>query len=151
MLLRILVGVILAYALLVLLAMEFQERMAFPAPRGALPDDIELNRLGAKHVELVMQDGTRLAGVYLPHHHASNPVGQADGRTVGQKHSAMLWFYGNGENVGAIWDIVVAWQPPGAGEMVVDYDGYGASGWPATEPGVHAAADLAYRALAGRD
>ena len=151
MLLRILVGVILAYALLVLLAWGFQERMAFPAPRGALPDAIELNRLGAQHVELVMRDGTRLAGVYLPPHHASNPVGQADGRTVGQKHSAMLWFYGNGENVGAIWDIVVAWQPPGAGVLVVDYPGYGASGGRATEPGLYEAADLAYRALAGRD
>ena len=151
MLLRILVGVILAYALLVLLAWGFQERMAFPAPRGALPDAIELNRLGAQHVELVMRDGTRLAGVYLPPHHASNPVGQSDGRTVGQKHSAMLWFYGNGENVGAIWDIVVAWQPPGVGVLVVDYPGYGASGGRATEPGLYEAADLAYRALAGRD
>src|SRR5207245_1153805 len=77
MLLRILVGVILAYALLVLLAWGFQERMAFPAPRGALPDAIELNRLGAQHVELVMRDGTRLAGVYLPPHHSTQPDGQA--------------------------------------------------------------------------
>src|SRR5438552_16374978 len=111
MLLRILVGVILAYALLVLLAWRFQERMAFPAPRGALPDATELNRLGAQHVELVMRDGTRLAGVYLPPHHASYPVGHSGGRAVAQKHSALLWFSGDGESVGAIWDFRVPWHP----------------------------------------
>ena len=150
MLLRILVGVILAYALLVLLAWGFQERMAFPAPRGALPDAIELNRLGAQHVELVMRDGTRLAGVYLPPHHSTQPDGQARSPRA-KRGAALLWFYGNGENVGAIWDIVVAWQPPGVGVLVVDYPGYGASGGRATEPSLYEAANLAYRALAGRD
>src|SRR2546428_6877884 len=35
-----------------------------------------------------------------------------------KRGAALLWFYGNGENVGAIWDIVVAWQPPGVGVLV---------------------------------
>ena len=61
-----------------------------------------------------------------------------------------MWFYGNGENIGAIWDIVVAWQPPGVGVLVMDYPGYGASGGGTTEPGLYEAADLAYQTLAGR-
>ena len=150
MLLRILLGVIIAYAVLVLLAWLFQERMAFPAPSGALPDVAELKRLGAERIELVMRDGTRIAGVYLPSRSRPNPVGQSDSRTVGHKSAGMLWFYGNGENVGAIWDIVVEWQPPGVAVLVVDYPGYGASGGRATEPGLYEAADLAYQALAGR-
>src|SRR2546426_6233914 len=93
MLLRILVGVILAYALLVLLAWGFQERMAFPAPRGALPDAIELNRLGAQHVELVMRDGTRLGGVYLPPHHSTQPDGQADRKSTRLNSSHLVISY----------------------------------------------------------
>ena len=150
MLLRILLGVIIAYAVLVLLAWLFQERMAFPAPSGALPDVMEMKRLGAERIELVMRNGTRIAGVYLPPRHPPNPVGPSDNRTVGQKHAGLLWFYGNGENVGAIWDIVARWQPPSVGVLVVDYPGYGASGGRTTEPGLYEAADLAYQTLAGR-
>jgi len=150
MLLRILIGLIIAYTVLVILAWLFQDRMAFPAPSGALPADIELQRLGAQRIELVMKHGTRLAGVYLPPRHQPNPVGLSDSRTVGRKTAGLLWFYGNGENIGAIWDVVVAWQPPGVGVLVVDYPGYGASGGGTTEPGLYEAADLAYQTLAGR-
>ena len=104
MLLRILIGLIIAYTVLVILAWLFQDRMAFPAPSGALPDDIELQRRGAQRIELVMKNGTRLAGVYLP----PRPP-------LASRGPGLLWFYGNGENIGAIWDIVVAWQPPGVG------------------------------------
>jgi len=150
MLLRILLGLIIAYAVLVLLAWLFQERMAFPAPSGGLPDAAELKRLGGERIELVMKSGTRLAGVYLPPRPAHPPGGQAVGRSAGQKNGGLLWFYGNGENVGAIWDIVVEWQPPGVAVLVVDYPGYGASGGRTTEPGLYEAADLAYQTLAGR-
>ena len=155
MLLRILIGLIIAYTVLVILAWLFQDRMAFPAPSGALPDDIELQRLGAQRIELVMNNGTRLAGLYLPPQHPvglSDPKGLPGGRrrTAGQRHAGLLWFYGNGENIGAIWDIVVAWQPPGVGVLVMDYPGYGASGGGTTEPGLYEAADLAYQTLAGQ-
>ena len=82
MLLRILIGLIIAYAVLVILAWLFQDRMAFPAPSGALPDHIELQRLGAQRIDLVMKNGTQLAGLYLPPQHL---VGPSDRRTVGQK------------------------------------------------------------------
>ncbi|OLE01274.1 MAG: hypothetical protein AUI36_44110 [Cyanobacteria bacterium 13_1_40CM_2_61_4] len=131
--------------------------MAFPAPSGALPDDIELQRLGAQRIELVMNNGTRLAGVYLPPRPPLASLGVTAPRTEGgatspraQRGAGLLWFYGNGENIGAIWDIVVAWQPPGVGVLVMDYPGYGASGGGTTEPGLYEAADLAYQTLAGR-
>src|SRR5881396_1961850 len=63
--LRIIVGLGLAYTLLMLLAWLFQDRLAFPAPRASLPDP---KRVGVEHgeqVELVSGDGTKLVGWYL--------------------------------------------------------------------------------------
>lgn len=62
----------------------------------------------------------------------------------------LLWFYGNGENVAAIWPIVREFQPPGTAVLVVDYPGYGGSGGNTTEAGLYAAADAAYAMLAAR-
>ncbi len=63
---------------------------------------------------------------------------------------ALLWFYGNGETVAAIWPVVRAFQPPGTALLVLDYPGYGGSGGRATEAALYAAADAAYDALATR-
>ena len=62
----------------------------------------------------------------------------------------LLWFYGNGENVAAIWPIVRAFQPPRTAVLVLDYPGYGGSSGRATEPALYAAAEAAYAALAAR-
>ena len=67
-----------------------------------------------------------------------------------QPSPALLWFYGNGETVAAIWPIVRAFQPPGTAVLVLDYPGYGGSGGRATESALYAAADAAYAALATR-
>jgi fermentation-respiration switch protein FrsA (DUF1100 family) len=63
---------------------------------------------------------------------------------------ALLWFYGNGENIASLAPILRAFQPPGAALLVVDYPGYGGSGGRATEASLYAAADAAYDALAAR-
>src|SRR6266566_4982559 len=63
---------------------------------------------------------------------------------------ALLWFYGNGENIAEIWPILRDFQPPGTALLVVDYPGYGGSEGRATEAGLYAAAEAAYAALAGR-
>ena len=60
----------------------------------------------------------------------------------------MLWFYGNGETIGAIWPVIRDFQPPGTAVLVVDYPGYGASGGRTTEAGLYEAADSAYAWLA---
>jgi len=67
--LRIIVGLGLAYALLVLLAWLFQDRLAFPAPRASVPDPKRVGVENGERVELVSGDGTKLVGWYL----APNP------------------------------------------------------------------------------
>jgi len=138
-LLRIGVGLALAYVALVVVAWLFQERLALPAPRAPVPDPKRLGITNGERVEFVMKDGTRLVGWYL------KPV-----ETDGGPPPALLWFYGNGENIASIWPILRDFQPPGAALLAVDYPGYGGSGGRATEPAIYAAADLAYGALAAR-
>lgn len=138
---RLLLGVLAVYGVLVGLLWLFQERLAFPAPRASLPDPVRTGLPDVETVSLVMKDGTSLAGWYFP-------AGQADGR--GDSVTALLWFYGNGENISAIWAVLRDFRPPGAALLVVDYPGYGASGGRASEDGLYEAADLAYQALVAR-
>jgi fermentation-respiration switch protein FrsA (DUF1100 family) len=134
--LRILIGVGLAYLVLLLLAWLFQDRLAFPAPRAKLPDPKRLGVENGERVELVSGDGTKLVGWYLT---PKSPTS-----------AGLLWFYGNGETVAAIWPIVREFQPPGTAVLVLDYPGYGGSGGRATEGALYAAADAAYAALTAR-
>src|ERR1700694_2287273 len=53
------------YLLLLVLLWGFQDRIAFPAPRAALPDPQKVLGYGER-IELTMRDGTRLVGWYLP-------------------------------------------------------------------------------------
>jgi len=144
-LLRIALGVALGYAIVVLLAWLFQERLAFPAPRAPVPDPQRLGIAHGERIELVSTDGTRLVGWYL------NPRAAAlDHPRPPSTAPAVLWFYGNGENIAGIWPILRDFQPPGTALLVVDYPGYGGSEGRASEAGLYAAADAAYAALAGR-
>src|SRR3989442_2589693 len=63
--LRILIGLGLAYLVLLLLAWLFQDRLAFPAPRESLPDPRQVGVENGEKVELVSGDGTKLVGWYL--------------------------------------------------------------------------------------
>src|SRR3989454_877192 len=158
--LRIIVGLGLAYALLVLLAWLFQDRLAFPAPRASVPDPKRVGVENAERVELVSGDGTKLVGWYLAPKVLE--VGGGRGRleeVVPHRSNlphppptspGLLWFYGNGETVAAIWPIVREFQPPGTAVLVVDYPGYGGSGGRATEPALYAAAEAGYAMLASR-
>jgi len=139
--LRIIVGLGLAYPLLLLLAWLFQDRLAFPAPRASLPDPKRVGVENGERVELVSGDGTKLLGWYLAPGGALRPSAP---------FPALLWFYGNGETVAAIWPVVREFQPPGTAVLVLDYPGYGGSGGRATEAALYAAADAAYAALATR-
>jgi pimeloyl-ACP methyl ester carboxylesterase len=145
---RVGLGAVAAYALLVLLAWVFQERLAFPAPRGDPPDPKRVGFAAGERIELVAaglrgggEGGTKLVGWYLPPR--TPPVGAAP-------FPGLLWFYGNGETIAAIWPVLRDFQPPTAALLVVDYPGYGGSDGSATERGLYEAADLAYAALRGR-
>lgn len=138
--LRLALGLGLAYGLLLLLAWFVQERLAFPAPRASLPDPRRLRIPGGERVHLVTHDGTKLSGWFLAPTTAP----------VVPRFPTLLWFYGNGENIATISSVLADFQPPGAGLLVVDYPGYGASGGRATEAGLYAAAEAAYAALVTR-
>jgi fermentation-respiration switch protein FrsA (DUF1100 family) len=134
----LILGLPAAYLLILLVLWAFQERITFPAPRAALPDPQRVVA-GGERIELVMRDGTRLVGWFRP------PKEAGRGPSPG-----LLWFYGNGETIGAIWPVIRDFRPPGASLMVVDYPGYGASGGRATEAGIYEAGALAYQALSTR-
>lgn len=137
----LLLGLPAVYLAVLLLLWAFQERMAFPAPRAALPDPRQvLGAGGGERIELVMHDGTRLVGWYLPPTHDRQ----------GASAPGLLWFYGNGETIGAIWPVIRDFRPPGAALLVLDYPGYGASGGRASEAGIYEAGARAYQALASR-
>ncbi len=145
---RVIVGLGLAYTLLVLLAWLLQERLAFPAPRASVPDPPGVGVENGERVEITSGDGTKLVGWYL------RAVEGGGGRSKAAEDdgasAALLWFYGNGETVAAIWPIVREFQPPGTAVLVVDYPGYGGSAGRTTEAGLYAAADAAYDALTAR-
>lgn len=86
-----------------------------------------------------MRDGTLLAGWYLPPDSRSPRPGPA-----------LLWFYGNGESIHAIWRVLRDFRPPRTALLVLDYPGYGASGGHTSEGGIYEAADLAMGLLRGR-
>jgi len=136
----LILGLAGVYLAVLVVLWAFQERITFPAPRAALPDPTRVIATGER-IELVMHDGTRLVGWYLP---------PAASSTAALPTAALLWFYGNGETIGAIWPIIRDFRPPNAALLVVDYPGYGASGGRATEAGMYEAGALAYQALASR-
>jgi len=140
---RLVAGLVIAYVALAALAWLFQDRLAFPAPRAALPDPARIGMGGGRleALRLLMKDGTPLAGWFLP---------PADTTLAPGRGPGLLWFYGNGENIAAIWPVLQEFQPPGVALLVVDYPGYGASGGRTTEDGVYEAGELAYAALASR-
>ena len=158
--LRLVVGLALAYGLVTLLAWLLQERLAFPAPRAPVPDPQRLGISNGERIELVTGDGTKLAGWYL------EPRTVEDGERRGKagkvasafpvlprrtpSYPALLWFYGNGENIASIYPVLRDFQPPGTALLVVDYPGYGGSQGRATEAALYAAADAAYAALVAR-
>ena len=138
----IVLGIAGVYVVLSVVLWTFQEKITFPAPRAALPDPVQTVGHGER-VELTMHDGTKLVGWYLP------PEGTALDRPR-PPSPALLWFYGNGETISAIWPIIRDFRPPNAALLVVDYPGYGASDGRTTEAGIYEAADLAYEALVHR-
>jgi fermentation-respiration switch protein FrsA (DUF1100 family) len=131
------------YLVLVGLLWAFQERITFPAPRAALPDPVKAVGCGER-VELRMHDGTRLVGWYLP---PASEYGEGRRKTAS---AALLWFYGNGETIGAIGPTIRDFRPPNAALLVLDYPGYGASEGRAGEAAVYEGADLAYQELLQR-
>ena len=134
----IVAGLVALYVVVVALLWAFQEKLTFPAPRAELP-----HLSDGERVQVTMRDGTRLQGWFWA---AEGGEGAAKGRPM----PGLLWFYGNGENIAAIWPIIRDFRPTHAALLVLDYPGYGASEGKASEAGMYEAADLAYDALRNR-
>ncbi|HYU30478.1 MAG TPA: alpha/beta hydrolase [Gemmatimonadales bacterium] len=128
-------GIPALYVVLCVVLWTLQAKITFPAPRAALPDPVRTLGSG-EQVELTMHDGTKLVGWYLP------PLAAPR-----RPFAAVLWFYGNGETIAAIWPIIREFRPPNAALLVLDYPGYGGSGGRTSEAGIYEAGDLAYNAL----
>ena len=137
-LLRIVVGLLIAYVVVAVLAWRYQEKLAFPGPRQALPDPADRGIRGER-VRVTAADGVQLYGWYLP------PDAAADTPAPG-----LLWFYGNMETVAGLASVVTALKPPAFGLLILDYRGYGESDGDATEAGLYRDGEAAWAWLATR-
>jgi fermentation-respiration switch protein FrsA (DUF1100 family) len=139
--LKALAALAIIYALVVLLAWRFQDRIAFPGPRGLLPAPAAVGIPDGELITVTTEDGIALRGWYLP----PNPAPPGGGLAPG-----LIWFYGNMETVGGIAPVLREFRPPGIGMVVLDYRGYGQSGGNPTEAGLYNDAEAAWRFLTER-
>lgn len=140
-LLRILLGLAIAYAALLVLAWRFQHRLALPGARARLIPPAQAGMPDGEIVEVTTADGVRLRGWYLPASPTPNPRYLSPG---------LLWFYGNMETVSGLAPIVRWLRPPGTALLILDYRGYGESGGSPSERGLYADADAAWAYLTAR-
>jgi dipeptidyl aminopeptidase/acylaminoacyl peptidase len=138
---RILAILFVVYGLLVVFIWRYQDRLAFPAPKGPLPAPSAVGILDGRLITVITEDSLTLRGWYLP----PNPL-----PPDGERAPALLWFYGNMETIGGMAPILRDFRPPGTGMLVLDYRGYGESDGRPTERGVYRDADAAWAYLAAR-
>jgi fermentation-respiration switch protein FrsA (DUF1100 family) len=139
--LKVLVLFAIGYVALVVLAWRFQERVAFPAPRGPLPEPSDRDLPDGQRVAVTTADGVQLYGWFLP---------PAPAPTESRGAPGVLWFYGNAETVGDLAPIVRELRPPGTALLILDYRGYGESGGRTTERGLYLDARAAWEFLVAR-
>lgn len=120
-LVRVLATLVLLYAVLCVIAHVISLRMIFPRPPASY-------NLTPAHFQLRAPDGVNLAARYW-----ANPSA---------RHT-ILWFYGNGEDLGRIAGFAAEWQRRGFAVMALDYRGYGQSGGEPSESAIYADARLA--------
>lgn len=139
--LRILGALLVAYAILLVLAWRYQDRMAFPGRRMRLIHPRDAGLPDGEIVSVRTSDSVQLRGWYLP---ASPTPG------IRPPTPALLWFYGNMETVSALAPILRDLRPSGIALLIVDYRGYGESGGRPTERGIYRDAEAAWAHLAAR-
>lgn len=132
-LVKLLVGGALGYAIVLLLAWRFQDRLAFPAPRAPLPDPADRGLPAGRRITVTTVDGVHLRGWYLP------PARRADASAA-----ALLWFGGNAETIADLAPMLRALRPPEVALLALDYRGYGESEGSASEAGIYRDADAAW-------
>ncbi len=118
---RIVVMLAAAYAIIAVLGHFYSLRAMFPRPAPSYT-------MTPDYFHLTAPDGVKLAARHW--------------ETPGASHT-VLWFHGNGEDLGTVGDYIGEWQKLGLSVFAVDYRGYGGSGGSPTEGNVNADAALA--------
>lgn len=131
--------VALAYAIILVLLMTFEERLIF-FPSKYPEGDWENPGLPVEDAEFSAADGTKLHGWFLPHD-----------KRAGEKPAAVvLVAHGNAGNLTHRTHLLRSLRDVGAAAMVFDYRGYGKSEGTPSEEGVLADARAARAWLAER-
>jgi uncharacterized protein len=122
------VGVPLIAYLLVLAYLYLFQRQLQYFPDRSRPQLAELAQLGVREVQLTTADGLSLLSWYLP---------PREGRPV------ILYFHGNGGNIGYRADRLQRFGGEGYGVLLVGYRGYGGNPGSPSEAGLYADAQAA--------
>ena len=125
---RIVLTLAVLYALVCVGARWLSTKLLFPAP----PPSYDTALPGLTMIP--GESGQRFAAVHRP-----NP----------QAKHLILYFHGNGEDLGIDLPHLAALQAAGFAVLAVDYPGYGLTGGTASEAGLCAAADAAYAYATG--
>lgn len=124
---RVLIGVVLLYAGLCLLAYLVSDRMIFLPPPATYRDTGQI-------LKLVAADGARISAVHLLHPGAAY---------------TMLYSHGNAEDLGLIMPALVRLRDWGFSVFAYDYHGYGTSEGSPSERRAYLDVDAAYAHLTG--
>ncbi len=127
-LIRAIRAVCVGYLLLNLLLFLGQRQFIFPGSMAPTAKGTALS--GAEPFTITSADGNRLWGVFCP----------ANDLRPGEKAPTVLFFYGNGSQVGYSTIEIEMLQSCGANVFVVDYPGYGRSEGSPSEAGLYHAA-----------
>ncbi|NNG17762.1 MAG: prolyl oligopeptidase family serine peptidase [Gemmatimonadales bacterium] len=141
-LLRAVAYLAILYLAIALFLWVSQSRLIFFAPKGAVPDPGAFGFTGSR-VAVETADGVTLHGWYLS---PEGPTGSAREAPA----PALIWFYGNAENLAFLAPLIGTLRPPGHAMLVLDYRGYGQNGGRPNEDGLYRDADAAWEYLAGR-
>ena len=121
-LLLILVSLVIIYLGGMAFAYLVADKMIFPYSSTSYSDSEEL-------IKVKSADGEQIAALYLK----------------GTSDKLLLFSHGNGEDIGSIRELLASFQSNGISVFAYDYPGYGQSSGSASENGVYASADAAYR------
>lgn len=137
--------VVIAYVILLIIMLVFQEKLIFPGSfsQGSASADFQ-NPPGAERIKL-SADGTDIVALFgAAQDSAGKPV--ADPSVF----PTILYFYGNGNDLAtAQWEFE-NFRRLGANVMIPEYPGYGLSGGKPSESGCYAAAQACYEHLKKR-
>lgn len=114
--------VFFTYAIVLLFARLFAEKIIFPAPKASYSDN-------GKIIYLPQNDGEKIAAVFLP---------------AKESKICAIYAHGNGEDIGEIYPLLEKYAASGVSVFAFDYIGYGLSSGKPSIKGFKNSAATAY-------